>query len=105
MVLGHRDRNLICLKATSNTAVYEADPERMAGCVFYRAGATALFTRDTVIEPSQQFAVPYQRIRNPRQVLGVMPPDFHAKLLQAINGSILLSARERRGLLAFLGER
>jgi hypothetical protein len=102
--LTHVAGHAICVKATSKIEVYINDPERMAGCILYRAGELSFFTRDTVIEPDNYFAVRHRVLRDPRCVLGRLPESFHARLVEAIGRSIMLSRRQKAEMLRMIGE-
>ena len=91
------------MKATSQVALYLNDPEQMAGCVFYRAGEVC-FHQATVVQPDNLFAIPHAQLRDQSCVIGRLPDDFHAKLVQAIRASIKLDANRQRRLLEMLVE-
>jgi len=102
VVLCHRQGHAVCLKATSNTAFYINNPERMRGCVFYRANEVPFLHRDTVIQPDNHFAVPHSKIDNENRVLGALPADFPQKLRTAIENSATIPGVRKRSILTFL---
>ncbi len=104
VVVSHRQGHALTMKATSQVALYQNDPEQMAGCVFYRAGEVC-FHLDTVVQPDNLFMIQHANLRDPACVIGQLPADFHGKLVQAIRASIKLDANRRRVLLEMLGER
>jgi hypothetical protein len=107
VAIGHKNQYLICIKATTKIEIYVNDPERMAGCVFYKAGELSFFEKDTAVEPDNPVPISYsQLIQNHRDgelhILGEMPSTFHANLLRAVRDSVTLSGVERKRLLALL---
>lgn len=99
VVLFHEKGCAVCMKATSQTQLYLNNPEMMSGCVYYPAGEIRFFPSDTVIEPDNLFAVLHRELTDPKRVLGTLPPDFHAKIIVAVQGSIRLSDQRKRVIL------
>jgi hypothetical protein len=94
-------RYVLCLKATSQTTLYDNSKELMAGCVYYKAGETRFFSSNTVIAPDNPHPVPHGHLvqchtNNSLTILGVMPQDFHGKLLTAIQASITLTSERKQ---------
>ncbi len=102
VVLGHAQGHAICLKATSNTSLYLNNPERMAGCVYYKAGELSCFKRDTIVQPDNQFPVAHSRIDCAERVLGKLPSDFPQKLRTAIENSSTMTENRKRSILGLL---
>jgi hypothetical protein len=104
ILLGHVGTAARFLKPTSKTAQYDADPERLAGCVCYAAGECIYFRNRTVIDPADnQFEVRHYSLavhasRGSLELCGTMPIDFHARLLAAIERSYTLDRRRRTWL-------
>ena len=88
----------VCVKATSNVALYVNNPEKMAGAVLMKSGAYPFFPKDTVIQPDNLFAVKHSRIA-PEMVIGLLPESFRAELVDAINNSITMAENRRQKLL------
>jgi len=98
----------ICLKATSQIEAYINNPRRMAGVVFYRAGAVPFFEKDTIIQPDNQFPIPHydlirQHASGDAKILGVLPGDFPSNLASAVRASVTITPREQRRILEILG--
>jgi hypothetical protein len=107
VVLGHRNGFAICLKATSNVELYKNNPEKLAGCVFYKSGEIPLFNQDTAIQPDNQVPIPHAHIaamheKKALKVLGNLPADFVSKLTLAIENSTTLDDRKKERLLEIL---
>jgi hypothetical protein len=107
VALGHFNNHAICLKATSKVAIYQNNPEKMAGCVYYGSGETALFERDTAIQPDNQIPIHHDQLENALiagtlEIMGTLPLDFEAKLRVAIENSTTLDDRRRSRLIALL---
>ena len=100
VVLGHRQDTEVCIKATSQVDAYLNNQEMRDGCVYYEAGETSHFTKDTAIQPDNQFPITHEHIlachhnRN-FEDLGVLPRDFEEALKSAINNSITINKREK----------
>jgi hypothetical protein len=88
----------VCVKATSNVALYVNSPEKMAGAVLIKSGTYPFFPKDTVIQPDNLFAVEHSRIA-PGVVIGCLPESFQADLVDAINNSITMAENRRQKLL------
>ena len=95
-----------CLKATSRTARYDADPEQLVGTVVYEANVLKFFYSKTIIDPRGLFCMPHSHLQkesNKRyRVEGKMPDDFKAKLITAIEKSDDLEPKKKKTLLAYL---
>jgi hypothetical protein len=107
VVLGHRNGFAICLKATSNVELYKNNPEKLAGCVFYKGGEISLFREDTAIQPDNQVPIPHAHIADMHQkmalkLLGSLPADFVTKLILAIENSTTLDDREKERIMEIL---
>jgi hypothetical protein len=98
-----------CLKITSQTQLYEATPEALAGCVLYQAGEIPFLPKKSVIQPDNSFNIAHAHFeRNAKfkdfRIEGVMPNDFHARLVAAINNSTVLTPKKAASLLNAIGE-
>lgn len=99
VVIGHGDRHAICLKATSKTAIYRNNPDKMAGCVYLKAAEVAFFREDTVIQPDNQFPVPHSSLEDESRILGSLPEDFQGRLIRAVESSSTIPTSRKRSLL------
>ena len=98
---------ILCVKATSQTTIYENNKEMMAGCVYYKAGDIDIFPVNTAIQPDNPHPIPHEHLvqcheNNSLTILGVMPEDFHQKLTTAIQSSTTLTAVRKQKWLARL---
>lgn len=108
VVLGHQKGHAICLKATSKVDVYKNNPEKLAGCVFYKAGEVEIFPEETAIQPDNQIPIPHTHLlmmhgKGALEWLGSLPADFETKLRAAIDNSTTLDDRQISRLLDLLG--
>lgn len=106
--LGHLDGCAFCLKATSRVEPYVNNRERLAGVLYYEAGAVQCFDKPTVIEPSNQFPLLHtnlarQYASNRLSIAGQMPEDFPQQLARAVRASVTLDARQQGRILRVLG--
>jgi hypothetical protein len=99
VILQHLNGFAICIKTTHRTEVYESDKERMAGCVFYKAGEVECFPVHTAIQPDNQFPISHKVIESEEAAgtlkVSALPSNFRERLRQAIKDSSVLSGRER----------
>jgi len=111
VVLGHRRDGLgeayaICLKATSQIAVYQNNPGKMRGCVYYAAGQTTCFAVDTVVQPDNQIPIKHSALADAHfdggLTRGTLPTEFAAQLRTAIANSITMSKAQKARLLELL---
>jgi hypothetical protein len=103
VVLGHRAKTAVTIKATTKLALYQNNEELRAGVVLYRAGETC-FHEDTAIQANNWFPVPHRDLRDPRCIVGHLPADFHGRLVAAIAKSVELTQKNREALLAMIGD-
>src|SRR5690348_11393196 len=107
VILGHQAGHVICIKATTKVDVYKNSPEKMAGCVFYKANEVKFFETETAIQPDNPFPIPHAHIiacasaSNP-QILGNLPSDFCDKLKLAIEISCTLSKERKYNLIELI---
>lgn len=106
VVIAHVNNHAICIKTTSNTEIYEHDKNRMAGCVFYKAGDVHCFPVDTAIQPDNQHGIPHALIEQGHTAgavkIATLPANFQERLKQAVKDSDSLSGRERARIAAIL---
>lgn len=106
VVLCHRPPFAICIKATSKTTIYRNNPSMSKGCVWYGAGEVPCFPLETVIQPDNQFPIPYELIRKADNegILDayLLPTGFEDSLRAAIANSATLTPRERSRIPAML---
>jgi hypothetical protein len=94
----------ICLKATSQTAIYENNNEMMAGVVYYKANELSFFNSNTAIQPDNLHPISHSDIvscyeKGIFDILGNMPDDFSDRLINAINASITISSERKQNIL------
>ena len=108
VVLGHRSRNAICIKATSKVDLYVNNPEMMAGCVFFKAREISCFSLDTAVQPDNQIPIAHRDIiaahRDGSLEITLLPDSFEERLRKAITDSTTLDDRLRARLLELLDE-
>jgi hypothetical protein len=97
----------VAIKATSKTAAYDNNPEKMQGAVCYEASESCFDVR-TVVEPDNPLAISHQDIvRHNRgrafAFIGSMPTDFHDRLVAAIHASVTMSPAWKTRMLAKIG--
>jgi hypothetical protein len=107
VTIGHIPQQavLVCVKATSQVALYRNDQSMMDGCVWYDCGALDCFEQDTAVQPDNLRPVRYGQISlfgERFQILGRMPSDFPERLTQAINRSRTMTGHQKRALLALI---
>ncbi len=79
----------------------------MAGCVFYKANQISQFPLDTAIQPDNQAAISYAEIvkresRGEFENYGIMPSDFHDKLVKSILASTTIDAVQASRLIKLI---
>jgi hypothetical protein len=108
VVICHEELNgmgiAICLKATSQTEIYENNKEMMAGVVYYKANELAFFNSNTAIQPDNPHPIPHAQLAACLQkgildILGNMPEDFSIRLANAINASVTISSERKQNFL------
>ncbi len=102
-MLAHRAHSALCLKVSTNTAIYTANEDRLLGCVFYRAGELPFFPGDVAIPPDALYSITYERIEEAQkeggfELVGQLPKDFPAVLLKAVSDSKTLEPQRKRSL-------
>ncbi|MGH9431599.1 MAG: hypothetical protein ACRD3T_08655 [Terriglobia bacterium] len=105
--MGHRGDHAICIKATSKVDIYLNNEERMAGCVFYRAGSLNCFPKDTAIQPDNLIPIPHGQLKvchakAELEILQRLPSDIEERLRSSIQASSTMSGVQKkivRGLL------
>jgi hypothetical protein len=106
VVAAHLNNSAICIKATSNTNAFQSRPERMRGVVLYRACECLAFEMDTIIDPTNCFAVPHADLEKHDRTgklerFGVLD-DLKERLSVAVAQSVELEPARRAGLLRCL---
>lgn len=96
---------VLCVKATSQTTLYENSTVLMAGCVFYKAGEIAFFPDNTAIQPDNPHPISHAHLiqcysDHSLTILGTMPADFRQKLITAIEASIRLTPERKQHWLS-----
>jgi hypothetical protein len=94
----------ICMKATSQTAIYENNKELLAGVVLYGAGELPFFPLPTAIQPDNLHPIPHLHLARCDAAgtfaeLGDMPSDFHERLIAAVNASVTIPPARRKNIL------
>jgi hypothetical protein len=78
----------------------------MVGCVYFKGGEASCFPSNTVVQPDNQIAIEHSHIMNSHlrgQVkIHSLPPDFPARLKEAVKNSQTLTGRERKRIEALL---
>jgi hypothetical protein len=107
VILCRRGAHAMCIKATSKTAIYKNNPDKLKGCIHYAAGSLECFSLDTVVQPDNQFPISDGDLRRAfmEGTLKVYPPpaNFEQELRRAIRDSSTLDDRYRERLLAAIG--
>jgi hypothetical protein len=108
VVLGHVEGTAVCIKATSKVDVYLNNKEMRAGCVYYEAGETGYFIKDTAIQPDNQFPISHEHIRSCHrdrifEDLGILPRGFGEALKSAMNNSITMDERKKKRISELIG--
>jgi len=111
VLLGHHkdgfgEWHAICIKATSQVTVYKNNPDKMCGCVYYRAGLVPCFPVDTVIQPDNQIPIAHKALVD-AHFDGALecfdsPPGFEELLRMAVADSMTMSKRLKQRLLDIL---
>lgn len=105
IVICHEKAHAICMKATSQTALYENNKDMMAGVVYYKAGENPFFGLNTAIQPDNLHPIPHSHLmkcdrEGSLKLLGQMQPAFHEQLVAAVKASITLSEERRLNILS-----
>jgi len=100
----HEAGHAICLKATSQVALYTSDPRMMAGVVFYPAGNLSFFESDTAVQPDNLHPIPHASIvrciqNQTLERLGIMPAEFRGQLAAAIATSVTMKPARKKHLI------
>jgi hypothetical protein len=81
--------------------------DRLAGVVFIPAGTLSCFSRDTIVQPDNQVAIPHltlatQYTSGDFEILGAMYDGFSADLAKAVRASVTMAPREQKRILEIL---
>jgi hypothetical protein len=98
------EHGCLCIRATSKTAHYESNTERMQGAVLYQAKELVFFPKKTIIAPENRITILHshmqkESLKSHYKVEGKMPDDFHDRLVKAINHNVLLEPKAAQELL------
>ena len=113
IILKHKKSNqqtyCWCIKTTSQVKRFQADPDLLNGCVFYKAGELAFFDQDTIIDPANFMPLLHDTLQREATkgrycVEGKMPDDFHQKIVAAMRSSTTLEPKKKLALLEAIGE-
>ena len=93
--VGHESGCALCMKATSQVALYVNDTAKLDGVVFYAAGELSFFSFDTAIQPDNPHPISHTDIgkciaNGTFVLLGKMPDTFPARLISAIKASVTM---------------
>jgi len=82
----------------------------MKGAIFYPAGSTSFFPKDTVVQPDNLFPIRHDEIQRQHfkgifKIMGVMPKAFLENLRTATLSSDTMSPNQQRRLLEMLDAR
>jgi len=104
VVVCHEAGYAICLKATSQVALYASDPKMKGGIVFFTAGELTFFESDTAVQPDNLHPIAHTNIvrclqSHTFEMLGMMPESFKARLSAAITTSITMKPARKKHLI------
>jgi hypothetical protein len=104
VVICHEAGHAICLKTTSQVALYTSDPKMMGGVVFYAGAELVFFEVDTAVQPDNAHPIPHADIlrclqNQTLEVLGMMPDGFRDHLSAAIAKSVTMKPARKKHLL------
>lgn len=107
VVISHAYNHAFCLKTTSQTETFDADPSQLQGVVVYEAGECPLFEKRTIIDPRNQFPIAHSVLIlhegvGDFETHGVLPSDFKARLIEAITKSRVIERNKKKRLLSQL---
>jgi len=106
VVISHIPGYVYCLKATSQTAAFEACRD----CVLtYKKGECKQFEKETVIDPRNQFPISHAELKKSIQDgefedHGCLPSDFRERMTEVVKNSRVIEPRKKARLLKELGE-
>jgi hypothetical protein len=104
VLICHEGGNAICMKATSNVAIYANNPDLKAGVVHFEVGSVPFFSEETAVQPDNPHPIAHVDISRCQangsfKVLGQMPADFIERLRAAINASITIKPARKENFL------
>jgi hypothetical protein len=107
VVISHFNAHAYCLKTTSQTESFDADPTKLQGVVIYGVGDCQVFTKRTIIDPRNQFPIAHSTLilherAGDFEQYGMLPGDFKARLIDAINRSREIEPIRKKRLLGQL---
>jgi len=103
-VISHIAKHAYALKTTSRTESFDQNPEWFKAVVVYEPGECPLFTKRTIIDPRNQFPIPYVALihhhrKGMYEHFGVLPPEFKQRLVRVIETSRVIEPNRRQRLL------
>ena len=103
-VISHIAKHAYALKTTSRTEIFDQNLEWLKGVVVYEAGECPLFTKRTIIDPRNQFPIPYGALiqhhrKGMYEHFGVLPANFKQRLVGVIRTSKVIEPNRRQRLL------
>jgi len=107
VVISHIPGHVYALKTTSQTETFDLDPQQLKGVVVYEAAECPIFEKRTVIDPRNQFPIPYPDLIQHNQDgcyehLGILPSDFKQRLISAVAASRLIEPNRKKRILSQL---
>lgn len=107
VVISHASAHAFCLKTTSQTSAFDADPSELQGVVVYEADECPLFNKRTIIDPRNQFPIAHSALilhekAGDLEQHGVLPEDFKKRLIEAITKSRVIEHNRKKRLLSQL---
>ncbi len=102
MVISHKEDRVVCLKATSQVDRYYSDTKLLKGALHYKVGQCPCFSRPTIVEPDNRFEIKYSDLAGQCEVIGYLPTSAKRQLIEAVNNSHTMDARQQAEFLAIL---
>jgi len=104
VVISHIPEHVYALKTTSQMETFDRDPQQLKGVVVYEAAECPIFAKRTVVDPRNQFPIPYSDLIQHNQDgcyehLGVLPLDFKQRLISAVMASRVIELNRKKRLL------
>ncbi len=99
-----------CLKPTSQTMYYSKEKGHLEACVTYAAGELEFFYKPTIIDPNNPLKMFHSTLeeaarKGEYKIEGKMPPEFHAKIADAIRRHPVIEPKTKIELLDAIGEK
>ena len=107
VVVSHIGGYAYCLKTTSKTETFDANPDQLRGVVAYDKHECAIIEKRTIIDPRNQFPIPHALLiehqhNGNHEHRGILPEDFKDKLIAAARNSKVIEPSKKKRLLSQL---